>query len=151
MHSWTVNHQPWDGDPTPYVVALVELPEQPGLRLTTNIVGCAPEAVHIGLPVRVVFEHRDPVWFPLFEPRGPTMTDFERRSIISGIGQSAVGRRLGRTGLDLTIEAALAAIADAGLELADIDGLATYPGAGIGGRASPGRARRRCRMRCAWS
>ena len=34
------------------------------------------------------------------------MTDFERRSIISGIGQSDVGRRLGRTGLDLTLDAA---------------------------------------------
>lgn len=66
------------------------------------------------------------------------MTDFERRSIISGIGQSAVGRRLGRTGLDLTIEAALAAIADAGLEVADIDGLATYPGAGVGGAGFTG-------------
>jgi acetyl-CoA acetyltransferase len=66
------------------------------------------------------------------------MTEFERRSIISGIGQSAVGRRLGRTGLDLTIEAALAAIADAGLEVADIDGLATYPGAGVGGAGFTG-------------
>ena len=66
------------------------------------------------------------------------MTEFERRSIISGIGQSAVGRRLGRTGLDLTIEAALAAIADAGLEVADIDGLATYPGAGLGGAGFSG-------------
>jgi acetyl-CoA acetyltransferase len=64
------------------------------------------------------------------------MTDFERRSIISGIGQSAVGRRLGRSGLDLTIDAALAAIADAGLTTADIDGIATYPGAG--GGAGPG-------------
>jgi acetyl-CoA acetyltransferase len=63
------------------------------------------------------------------------MTDFERRSIISGVGQSAVGRRLGRSGLDLTIEAALAAIADAGLTPADIDGLATYPGAGGGAGA----------------
>lgn len=58
------------------------------------------------------------------------MTDFEHRSIISGIGQSAVGRRLHRTGLDLTIEAALGAVADAGLTLADIDGIATYPGGG---------------------
>ncbi len=58
------------------------------------------------------------------------MTDFERRSVISGIGQSAVGRRLYRTGLDLTIEAALVAVADAGLTLADIDGISTYPGAG---------------------
>jgi acetyl-CoA acetyltransferase len=58
------------------------------------------------------------------------VTDFEQRSIISGIGQSAVGRRLHRTGLDLTMDAALEAVADAGLTLADIDGIATYPGAG---------------------
>jgi acetyl-CoA acetyltransferase len=54
------------------------------------------------------------------------------RAVISGIGQSAVGRRLGRDGLDLTIDAALEAIADAGLAVGDIDGLATYPG-GVGG------------------
>lgn len=54
-------------------------------------------------------------------------------AVISGIGQSDVGRRLGRTGLDLTIDAALDAIADAGLEISDIDGLATYPGSFPGG------------------
>lgn len=51
------------------------------------------------------------------------------RVIISGVGQSAIGRRLGRGGLDLTVEACLAAVADAGLTLAEIDGLTTYPGA----------------------
>jgi acetyl-CoA acetyltransferase len=66
------------------------------------------------------------------------MTDFERRSVISGIGQSAVGRRLYRGALDLTIEASLAAIADAGLTVADIDGLATYPGGGTGGAGFAG-------------
>ena len=71
VHSFTVNHQSWDGSPEPYVLALVEFPEQVGLRLTTNLVGCDPEEVHIGLPVRVVFEHRDPVWFPLFERDEP--------------------------------------------------------------------------------
>src|SRR6185503_16717667 len=45
-----------------------------------------------------------------------------------GIGQSDIGRRLHRTGLDLTVDAALAAIADAGLTRDDIDGVATYPG-----------------------
>jgi acetyl-CoA acetyltransferase len=60
------------------------------------------------------------------------VTAVEQRAIISGIGQSAVARRLGRDGLSLTIDAALEAVADAGLELADIDGLATYPG-GVGG------------------
>ncbi len=49
--------------------------------------------------------------------------------MISGVGQSDVGRRLGRGGLDLTVDACLAAIADAGLTREDIDGIATYPGA----------------------
>ena len=53
---------------------------------------------------------------------------FEDAVTITGIGQSDVGRHLGRTGLDLTVEAALAALADAGLRPSDIDGLATYPG-----------------------
>ena len=56
----------------------------------------------------------------------------ERRAIISGIGQSEIGRRLGRAELDLTIEAGLRAIADAGLTRDDIDGLSTYPGMGTG-------------------
>ncbi|HXW35756.1 MAG TPA: thiolase family protein [Acidimicrobiales bacterium] len=64
----------------------------------------------------------------------------ERRAVISGIGQSAVGRRLGRTDLDLTLEACIQAIADAGLEREDIDGLSTYPGGGFGppGFSGPG-------------
>ncbi len=66
------------------------------------------------------------------------MTDFERRSIISGVGQSTIGRRLYRTGLDLTLEASLQAIADAGLTVDDIDGIATYPGGGGVGEAFSG-------------
>jgi acetyl-CoA acetyltransferase len=53
---------------------------------------------------------------------------FDDRAVISGVGQSDVGRRLFRDPLDLTLDAALAAIDDAGLTRADIDGLATYPG-----------------------
>lgn len=52
----------------------------------------------------------------------------ERRAVISGIGQSDVGRRLGRSALSLTVGACLSAIDDAGLTRADIDGLATFPG-----------------------
>ena len=48
--------------------------------------------------------------------------------VISGIGQSQIGRRIYRQPLDLTIEAALRAIEDAGLDRSQIDGLATYPG-----------------------
>jgi acetyl-CoA acetyltransferase len=53
---------------------------------------------------------------------------FEDSVAVTGLGQSAVGRRLGRGGLDLTVEAALAALADAGLTPSDIDGIATFPG-----------------------
>ncbi len=52
----------------------------------------------------------------------------ERRAVISGVGQSQIGRRIYRHPLDLTLEASLRAIEDAGLTRADIDGLATYPG-----------------------
>jgi uncharacterized OB-fold protein len=67
--TFTVNVQPWiPGFDPPYVIAMVEIVEQPGVRLTTNIVDCSPEAVHIGMPVRVTFEQYDDVWLPLFSP-----------------------------------------------------------------------------------
>jgi uncharacterized OB-fold protein len=71
--TYTVDHQPWypDLDP-PYVVAIVQLPEQDDLRLTTNIVGCAPDEVDFAMAVKVCFEEypdRDgSVWLPFFEP-----------------------------------------------------------------------------------
>jgi acetyl-CoA acetyltransferase len=52
----------------------------------------------------------------------------ERRACITGVGQSEIGRRLHRDPLELTLDGCLAAIADAGLTTADIDGLSTYPG-----------------------
>jgi acetyl-CoA acetyltransferase len=52
----------------------------------------------------------------------------ERRAVISGAGQSDVGRRLYRDPLELTLDACLEAIGDAGLTTTDIDGVATYPG-----------------------
>ena len=55
---------------------------------------------------------------------------FERRALISGVGQSAIGRQVDRSGLALTLDAIVAAVADAGLELDDIDGLAMFPGGG---------------------
>ncbi len=68
--TFTVNHQPWiPGFDPPYVVAIVEIEEQRDVRLMTNLVGCDPEAVHIDMPVRVVFEARDEgIHIPLFEP-----------------------------------------------------------------------------------
>lgn len=56
------------------------------------------------------------------------MKVLEQDTVISGIGQSAVGRRLGRGALDLTLDAVFAALDDAGLRPEDIDGLASWPG-----------------------
>jgi acetyl-CoA acetyltransferase len=50
---------------------------------------------------------------------------FERGAIISGIGISRTGRKTGIAPADLTVEASAAAIADAGLTPADVDGIAT--------------------------
>ena len=61
-----------------------------------------------------------------------TATDtFEKRVVISGVGQSAIGRQLDRSGFQLTLDAILAAVQDAGLTVDDIDGLSMYPGGGV--------------------
>jgi acetyl-CoA acetyltransferase len=57
---------------------------------------------------------------------GPGRT--EHLAIISGIGKSQVGRRLGRSDLDLTAQACDRALADAGLTARDVDGLVAWPG-----------------------
>ena len=49
-------------------------------------------------------------------------------AVISGVGQSEVGRQLDKSGFQLTLDAIFAAVADAGLTIADIDGLAMFPG-----------------------
>jgi acetyl-CoA acetyltransferase len=54
---------------------------------------------------------------------------FEERCIISGIGQSEVGRHVTRGVMALTLDACLEAVADAGLTPADIDGVVSWPGA----------------------
>ena len=57
VYSFTVTQQnqaPGFRERLPYVLAYVELEE--GVRLMTNVVGCAAEAVHVGMPVEVAWE-----------------------------------------------------------------------------------------------
>lgn len=70
--TFTINHQPWvPGLAVPYVFAAVELVEQAELHVFTNIVGCAPEEVRIGMPVEVRFEPLgEVVYLPMFQPAG---------------------------------------------------------------------------------
>ena len=53
---------------------------------------------------------------------------YEKEVAITGIGQSEVGRPSQLSGMRLTVDACLQAIADAGLERGDIDGIACWPG-----------------------
>ncbi len=157
---FTVNEHAWmPSFPPPYVIAIVAIEEDDRIRLTTNVVDCEPSAVFVGMKVQVRFEHDDDVWIPVFAPTGetdkgpfpavdgssrdarpmPTGADkFEDHVAITGIGMSQVGRRLMVDPITLTVAAAKQAIADAGLEPSDIDGLSTYPGPGIGVGMSEG-------------
>jgi acetyl-CoA acetyltransferase/uncharacterized OB-fold protein len=142
----SVNHQLWStAFPPPYNVSIVELEEDPRVRLTTNVVGVDPDEVRVGMVVQVRFEQRGDVWIPMFEPAdAPDVTvksdttlpayprftghKFEDDVVLSGVGISDVGRRLMRAPASLAVEAATRALDDAGLTAADIDGISTFPG-----------------------
>ena len=67
--TFTINHKEWiPGFTPPYVFALVELDEDPTIRIGTNIVGCAPDEVGIGMRVEVEFEENGEFHVPLFHP-----------------------------------------------------------------------------------
>ena len=69
--TYTLNHQQWVPAPDhPYCIAIVELEEQTGLRLMTNVVNCPAEDVRIGMAVKVLFEEHEDVFIPVFEPAG---------------------------------------------------------------------------------
>ena len=65
----TIVHQPpypaFD-DIAPYALVLVQLDE--GVRMMSNVIGCPPDDVHIGMPVKVTFEQRGDVALPMFVP-----------------------------------------------------------------------------------
>jgi len=56
----------------PYVVALTELVEQPGLRVLTNVAGVDPDqaedVLRVGMPMEVTFEQRGAWFVPQFRP-----------------------------------------------------------------------------------
>ncbi|GAA5056866.1 acetyl-CoA acetyltransferase/uncharacterized OB-fold protein [Thermocatellispora tengchongensis] len=156
---FTVSHRfRLPGLPSPYIVAQVAIEEDPRVRLTTTAVGCEAGALRLGMRMEVVFERAEDVWLPLFRPSAeqpppaplppdemdpeqvrrsvrpmPRARKFEDDVALTGIGMSRIGRRLMADPLALTVEACEAAVADAGLTMDDIDGLATYPGGGLQG------------------
>ena len=68
VHTFTVIHYPqFPGYDFPIVAALVDLEE--GTRIVSNVVECAPEAVHVGMPVQgFIQEGEDGMKLPVFRP-----------------------------------------------------------------------------------
>ncbi|MGD9798341.1 MAG: Zn-ribbon domain-containing OB-fold protein [Acidimicrobiia bacterium] len=53
----------------PYNLAIVELVEQPGLKLVSSVVDCEEQDLRVGMPLRVVFRAvADDVTLPYFTP-----------------------------------------------------------------------------------
>lgn len=70
VFTFSVNHHPYNPTvPNPYVIAIIEMDDQPNLRVFTNILGCEPEQVSIGMPVKVAFEDHGDKAVPVFIPR----------------------------------------------------------------------------------
>jgi uncharacterized protein len=71
VYSYVVHrHPPVPGREPPFVVAVVELPE--GVRIVGNVVDCPPEAVTIGMALRVTYRSMDDeLVLPMWSPREP--------------------------------------------------------------------------------
>ena len=66
--------KPWHPfwvDKVPYVLATVELSEQEGLKMLTNLVECPHDAIEVGMPLEVTFrEVSEDLTLPCFKPAG---------------------------------------------------------------------------------
>jgi uncharacterized OB-fold protein len=60
VYSFTVTHRQFvPGVDPPYAVAVVEIDEEPGVRMLTNLVNCYEDEIEIGMRVRAVFKDVD--------------------------------------------------------------------------------------------
>ena len=68
LYSHTTVHRPQRPEfDVPYTVAIVELEE--GWHMLSNLVGCEPDALEVGMPVEVCFREMTPeITLPLFRP-----------------------------------------------------------------------------------
>jgi uncharacterized OB-fold protein len=70
VYAATVHHRPGPGraaEDGPYVVVLVDL--DAGVRLMSNVIGCDPDAVRVGMRVAVAWEPlSDGRHLPVFQP-----------------------------------------------------------------------------------
>ncbi len=145
LHSYVINHRERPDFPSPFAIAVVQLDEGP--RMMTNLVDVEQtrDALPLDLELEVTFEPTGegmaiPLWKPTdkarevapIEPKPlvrnwtPTATGSADRVAIVGAAETTeMGRIPGLSVTGLHTDAALNAMADAGLTAADIDGVAT--------------------------
>jgi uncharacterized protein len=74
LYSYTITYKafhPFFVDKVPYVLASVELAEQPNLRLLTNLVDLDESDIHIGMDLIVDFRELEPGYaVPVFKAAG---------------------------------------------------------------------------------
>jgi acetyl-CoA acetyltransferase/uncharacterized OB-fold protein len=148
LWSHVINHRSRPGFEAPYAIAVVQLDEGP--RMMTNLVDVdqTREALELDMDLEVVFEPVDddvaiPLWRPVgadapprsVEPVQPVAltwnwtpsphTTADRVAVVGAAETTDMGKIPGTSVLGLHADAALNALADAGLTAADIDGVAT--------------------------
>lgn len=70
IYSFTINRQQWAPDMVvPFALAVVDLDDAPGVRITARLIEVDLDAVAIGDRVEVLFEQCGTIWFPLFRPQ----------------------------------------------------------------------------------
>jgi len=71
VHTFTVAHREVPGHEVPFALVMVELEEQAGLRVLSNLVDCPVNEVRIGIAVEVTFQEVE---------GGVTLPQFRRRT-----------------------------------------------------------------------
>jgi len=72
VYSWLQSHHPTEPDAAPRIIVLLDLEE--GVRFVANLVDCALEDVHFGLPVELTWveypsmNREEPQILPQFRP-----------------------------------------------------------------------------------
>ena len=121
----------------PYASIIVELDDAPGALLAGNLLEAPYTEAKVGRRVEVVFEKlNDDITLPQFRlarddgvvaRRSCRMWENRCKVAVSGVGFSKVTRSAEMPLAAHALEAVKGAVADSGLAMADIDGLATYP------------------------
>ena len=130
MHSWIEPiHPKLPFFEDPLLVALIDLKEGP--RLLSNLCDVKPEDVITGMEVEVFFVPSEPggerrSTRPPVSPAEDIPMTAAKRAAIAGIGQTEFSKNSGRSELTLASECIRAALDDAGLSPANVDGMTTF-------------------------